>query len=97
MVPISSKPIPKNICEESWKIFQKIEDMGGWNEALDNRYLQQEIREQAADLVRAYTDQARLLIGVNQYTLPGDDIPGTRPSSSNFGIPYLNIEHALKG
>lgn len=87
----------QNICEESWKIFQKIEDMGGWNEALKNQYLQQEIREQAAELVRAYTDQTRLLVGVNQYRLSGDHTTGTKPASSNFGIPYLNIEQALKG
>ena len=87
----------QNICEESWKIFQKIEDMGGWNEASKSRYFQQENQEQAADLVRAYTDRSRLLIGVNQYKLPGDDTAGMRAACSNFGIPYLNIEQALKG
>lgn len=84
------------IAEESWKLFQKIEQKGGFHAALKEGFIQQLIAESKKQKIERYLEQKEIQVGVNKY--PPEKIEQTNftpPEATlfNFGDSTLdNIE-----
>lgn len=59
--------LTEKIAEESWKLFQEIENNGGFYESLKSGSIQKMISESCKNRLQAYRDEKKSLIGVNKY------------------------------
>lgn len=55
------------IAEKSWKLFQEIEQKGGFLSCIENSWIQQEIKEVAAKKNDAIKNGKIVLVGANKY------------------------------
>jgi len=58
------------ITSEAWKYFLKVEESGGYTEALKNNYIQKEITEVANRHDINIAMRKEILLGTNQYPIP---------------------------
>jgi methylmalonyl-CoA mutase, N-terminal domain len=68
--------------EEAWRYLERIDQMGGIVEAIEEGYPQREIAQSAYDFQRKVDSGERAIVGVNRYVVDGDD-----------PIPTLKIDH----
>ena len=59
--------LTNNIAEQSWKIFQEIENMGGFAKAIESSYIQDKIAETDANTAKNLARRKKVIVGTNQY------------------------------
>jgi methylmalonyl-CoA mutase N-terminal domain/subunit len=60
--------------EEAWEYFRRIDAMGGMVEAIEAGFPQREIHESAYQYQRAVERGEKVIVGVNEYQMEGDDL-----------------------
>ena len=66
--------LTKDIEEETWEYFRKIDAMGGMVEAIELGYPQREIQESAYQYQRAVERGEKVIVGVNDYQMEGNEL-----------------------
>ena len=66
--------LTSEIEEEAWDYFRKIDAMGGMVEAIEAGFPQKEIHESAYQYQRAVERKEKVIVGVNDYVMEGDDL-----------------------
>ncbi len=66
--------LTKDIEDETWEYFRKIDAMGGMVEAIDLGFPQKEINESAYQYQRAVERGEKLIVGVNTYEMDGNEL-----------------------
>ena len=82
--------LSEQIAEQAWSMFQAIEEKGGI--IADQQNIQATITAQAAELIQAYKEGKRVLIGVNKYIDPKDapsPVPEAQQASAGISPIYL--------
>ncbi|MFN0119536.1 MAG: methylmalonyl-CoA mutase, partial [Blastocatellia bacterium] len=64
--------LTRDIEEETWEYFRKIDDMGGMVEAIEAGYPQKEINDSAYQYQRAVERGEKVIVGVNDYQMEGN-------------------------
>jgi methylmalonyl-CoA mutase, N-terminal domain len=60
--------------EETWEYFRRIDAMGGMVEAIEAGFPQKELQESAYQYQRAVERGEKVIVGVNEYQMEGDDL-----------------------
>ena len=60
--------------EEAWEYFRRIDAMGGMVEAIEAGFPQKEIQESAYQYQKAVERGEKVIVGVNEYQMEGDDL-----------------------
>ena len=60
--------------EEAWEYFRKIDALGGMVEAIDAGFPQKEIHESAYQYQRAVERGEKVIVGVNDYVMEGNEL-----------------------
>ncbi len=60
--------------EEAWEYFRKIDSLGGMVEAIDAGFPQKEIHESAYQYQRAVERGEKVIVGVNEYLMDGNEL-----------------------
>ncbi len=60
--------------EECWEYFRKIDAMGGMVEAIEAGFPQKEIHESAFQYQRAVERHEKIIVGVNEYEMTGNEL-----------------------
>lgn len=90
--------LTEEIAAGAWALFQEIESLGGLIAAFDQGIIRETINLQAAELIAAYREGKKVLIGVNKFPNPKDEpAPHTpAPEADNKGLRPLRLsEHIL--
>mgnify|MGYP000861794967 CR=1 FL=1 len=66
--------LTKDIEEETWEYFRKIDAMGGMVEAIELGFPQKEIHESAYQYQRAVERGEKVIVGVNDYQMEGNEL-----------------------
>jgi methylmalonyl-CoA mutase N-terminal domain/subunit len=66
--------LTKELEEEAYEYFRKIDAMGGMVEAVEAGFPQKEIHESAYQFQRAVERKEKIIVGVNEYTMQSDDL-----------------------
>ncbi len=66
--------LTKDLEEEAWEYFRKIDEMGGMIEAIEAGFPQKEIQESAYQYQRAVERKEKIIVGVNEYVMEGDEL-----------------------
>jgi methylmalonyl-CoA mutase, N-terminal domain len=66
--------LTKDIEEETWEYFRKIDAMGGMVEAIELGFPQKEIHESAYQYQRAVERGEKIIVGVNEYQMEGSEL-----------------------
>jgi methylmalonyl-CoA mutase N-terminal domain/subunit len=66
--------LTKDIEEETWEYFRKIDAMGGMVEAIEAGFPQKEIQESAYQYQRAVERGEKVIVGVNEYQMEGNQL-----------------------
>ncbi len=66
--------LTNDIIEKSWEIFLKIEELGGYNQALKQNYIQNQIKKTAEKRKLNTATRKEILLGTNQYPNPNEEI-----------------------
>jgi methylmalonyl-CoA mutase len=61
------------MAEKAWELFQKIESMGGYTNALQNEFISNEIQQSSTKKTKDFNQRKTVLTGVNQYANPNID------------------------
>ncbi len=69
------------IEEESWKLMQKIEDMGGVIPAIEQGFIQRQIEDSAYDYQKKVESKERIVVGANEFL-----------SKEEIKVPLLRID-----
>ena len=66
--------LTKDLEDETWEYFRKIDALGGMVEAIDLGFPQKEINESAYQYQRAVERGEKLIVGVNAYEMDGNEL-----------------------
>ncbi|NOT59953.1 MAG: methylmalonyl-CoA mutase family protein [Acidobacteria bacterium] len=66
--------LTKDLEDETWEYFRKIDALGGMVEAIDLGFPQKEIHESAYQYQRAVERGDKLIVGVNAYEMDGNEL-----------------------
>jgi methylmalonyl-CoA mutase N-terminal domain/subunit len=66
--------LTKELEEEAWEYFRKIDAMGGMIEAIEAGFPQKEIHESAYQFQRAVERKEKIIVGVNEYEMEGHEL-----------------------
>jgi methylmalonyl-CoA mutase N-terminal domain/subunit len=66
--------LTKDIEEEAWEYFRKIDALGGMVEDIEAGFPQKEIQESAYQYQRAVERGEKLIVGVNAYQMAGNEL-----------------------
>jgi methylmalonyl-CoA mutase, N-terminal domain len=66
--------LTKDIEEEAWEYFRKIDALGGMVEAIEAGFPQKEIQESAYQYQRAVERGEKVIVGVNEYQMEGNEL-----------------------
>ncbi len=64
-----------DVEQRAWQYIHTIDELGGSVRAIESGYIQSEIEEAAYRYQRAIETQQRMIVGVNQFTMPGEVKP----------------------
>lgn len=67
--------LTNDICQEAWKLFQKIVDSGGMFENIKSGFVQNEIKKVADARKSDYAKRKSVLVGTNMYVNPKEELP----------------------
>lgn len=90
--------LTEEIAAGAWSLFQEIESLGGLIAAFDQGIIRETINLQAAELIAAYREGKKVLIGVNKFPNPKDEpvAQAPAPEAGNKGLRPLRLsEHIL--
>lgn len=73
--------ITDKLIEESWKLFLKVEEKGGFSKAFEKGFIQQEVRQVREQKLTDIRLRKQKLVGVNAYCQPTEKIPTNSLSS----------------
>ncbi len=98
-----------SLAKESWKLFQEIEQKGGFHACLQSGFIQGLLATSRQQKIDAYRKKEKILVGINKYSPDEDAQPtvfnaaNSEPSNFNFNqaesikkILPLNIEVELE-
>ena len=77
--------LTNRIEEEAYKIWDKIEELGGMIKAVEKGYIQDMLRESAQEKQREVERGDRLIVGVNELVIPSEE---------DFEIPIQEVKAA---
>jgi methylmalonyl-CoA mutase N-terminal domain/subunit len=66
--------LTKELEEETWEYFRKIDALGGMVEAIEAGFPQKEIHESAYQFQRAVERKEKIIVGVNEHVMESDDL-----------------------
>jgi methylmalonyl-CoA mutase N-terminal domain/subunit len=66
--------LTKDIEDETWEYFRKIDEMGGMVEAIEAGFPQKEIQESAYQYQRAVERGEKVIVGVNEFEMEGNEL-----------------------
>lgn len=66
--------LTKDMEEEAWEYFRKIDEMGGMVEAIEAGFPQKEIHEAAYQYQRAVERGEKVIVGVNEFEMEGNEL-----------------------
>ncbi|MCW5970531.1 MAG: methylmalonyl-CoA mutase family protein [Blastocatellales bacterium] len=66
--------LTKDMEEEAWEYFRKIDEMGGMVEAIEAGFPQKEIHESAYQYQRAVERGEKVIVGVNEFEMEGNEL-----------------------
>jgi methylmalonyl-CoA mutase N-terminal domain/subunit len=66
--------LTKDIEDETWEYFRKIDALGGMIEAIDAGFPQKEISDSAYQYQRAVERGEKIIVGVNDYGMEGNEL-----------------------
>jgi methylmalonyl-CoA mutase N-terminal domain/subunit len=66
--------LTKDIEDETWEYFRKIDEMGGMVEAIEAGFPQKEIQESAYQFQRAVERGEKVIVGVNEFEMEGNEL-----------------------
>lgn len=75
--------ITDKLIEESWKLFLKVEEKGGFSRAFEKGFIQEEVRKVRLKKLENIALRKQKLVGVNAYCNPEEQIP----PSANTNVP----------
>ncbi|MFC1859521.1 methylmalonyl-CoA mutase [Thermodesulfobacteriota bacterium] len=83
------------IEEKAVEIMDKIDEMGGITAAIESKWLDKEIEEASHRFQREVEDKERILVGVNEFTIPPEEdaevrVHRTPPEAAETQINRLN-------
>jgi methylmalonyl-CoA mutase N-terminal domain/subunit len=67
--------LTKEMEEKAMEYIQKIDDMGGAVAAIEKGFFQKEIADSAYRYQREVDEKKRILVGVNEFTMEGEECP----------------------
>jgi methylmalonyl-CoA mutase N-terminal domain/subunit len=67
--------LTKEMEEKAMEYIQKIDDMGGAVAAIEKGFFQKEIADSAYRYQREVDEKKRILVGVNEFTIEGEECP----------------------
>lgn len=70
--------LTNTIEEEAKKILNKIDDMGGTSAAMKKKWFDREIEKEALRYQREIEEKERIVVGVNEFQIPEEKVPGER-------------------
>lgn len=73
------------IMDKAWKIFLEIEDQGGFRKAIENGYIQKQIKDFQKSRIEQIKSRREFLLGVNQFPNPKDFIIKEFPTLQLMG------------
>ncbi|MBQ0114086.1 MAG: methylmalonyl-CoA mutase small subunit [Bacteroidales bacterium] len=59
--------LTNNIAEQSWKLFQEVEKLGGFAKAIKEGFVQDQIAETDAKVAKDLARRKQVIVGTNQY------------------------------
>lgn len=83
--------LTEKVAEESWKLFQSIEEKGGFYESLKSGFIQNEIQQSRAKKIEAYKENTKTLVGVNKYQ-PEEVIQNLEFKIQNYSSNHLESD-----
>jgi methylmalonyl-CoA mutase N-terminal domain/subunit len=88
--------LTKELEEEADDYFRKIDALGGMVEAIEAGYPQKEIQESAYQFQRAVERKEKVIVGVNEFTLEGDDLGEPNILQIDEGVARLQAERLAR-
>lgn len=74
--------LTNSIAENTWDLFLKIEDYGGYNKAFDNGFIKNEVEQLANKRDMAIAMKKEVILGTNQYAARDEHLDFQTPKSS---------------
>jgi methylmalonyl-CoA mutase len=62
------------LAQKAWRIFQDVESLGGFEEALKKNFVQNQIEQMAQKQHQQFNDGERVLVGVNKFAKDDEDM-----------------------
>lgn len=84
------------MAEKAWEQFKRIESKGGFLEALKSGYVQELIERDAEELLRQVKDSQIILVGVNKYQNPKDQIKSTQMAHQSESTAYIKAIRPIR-
>jgi methylmalonyl-CoA mutase N-terminal domain/subunit len=88
--------LTSEIEEEAWDYFRRIDEMGGMIEAIEAGFPQKEIHESAYQYQRAVERKEKIIVGVNEYLMEGDDLGEPNILQIDESVAQLQAERLAK-
>ena len=82
--------------EEAWEYFRKIDALGGMVEAIDAGFPQKEIHESAYQYQRAVERGEKVIVGVNDYVMEGNELGEPNILQIDDAVEQLQAERLQK-
>jgi methylmalonyl-CoA mutase len=71
------------LARDAWKLFQKIESLGGWRAAVQSEFVEQEITRAREAKLKATALRRRTMVGVNNYPNSAERVCFDSPANNN--------------
>jgi methylmalonyl-CoA mutase N-terminal domain/subunit len=66
--------LTRELADRAWELIERVEELGGAVEAVEQGFVQREIEESAFRFAREVEDGERVVVGVNRYAEEGDEV-----------------------
>lgn len=84
------------MAEKAWEQFKQIESKGGFIETLKSGYIQELIERDAEELLRQVKDSQIILVGVNKYQNPKDQIKSTQMAHQSESTAFIKAIRPIR-
>ncbi len=75
--------LTNQLAEKAWSVFQEIERLGGFHEAIKQDWVQKRVKDAQKARIEASKNGDLVLIGVNKYPLKNEEIRTPRPKTED--------------
>lgn len=84
------------IAEKAWEQFKQIENKGGFIAALKSGFIQQMIEQDAEELLRQVKDGKMILVGVNKYQNPQDQVKPSQVAHQSESTAFIKAIRPIR-